>query len=65
MQDRGCEGAHGGPLPRSIVRGSLSSKILEVQGRKIIVVSLDGLREMKRLAGRLRDQDDLEHLPTE
>ena len=54
-----------------ILTGSLFEEIwlareqFEVQGRKIIVVSLDGLREMKRLAGRLRDQDDLEHLPTE
>ena len=38
MQDRGCEGPHGGPLPRSIVRGSLSSKILEVQGHKCEMV---------------------------
>ena len=34
----------------------------ELEGHMLQVVSLDGLRKMKRAAGRPRDIDDLEHL---
>ena len=37
-------------------------KVFEVGGRTISCVSLDGLMEMKRLAGRPRDLDDIQQL---